>query len=125
MHSGIDLTAPVGTPVFSVEPGEVVRADDVDHHGYGNQIMARHPDGRTTRYGHLSEFDVRVGDKVGQGQRLGLTGRSGNLPMRAAPHLHFEVIEHGKARDPDTYYNRVGRGVPMSPRIANRLYGDG
>ncbi len=125
MHSGVDLTAPIGTPVLSAEPGVVIRADGRDAHGYGNQIMVRHPDGRTTRYGHLSEFDVKPGDKVEQKQRLGLTGRSGNLPPLAEPHLHFEVIQNGRAQPPDAYYNLPGRGVPMSPRIQNRLYGDG
>lgn len=124
-HDGIDLTAPVGTPVLSAEPGTVVRADGKDAHGYGNQILVRHPDGRATRYGHLSEFDVVVGAKVGQGQRLGLSGRSGNLPLRAQPHLHFEVIEHGKPQLPDSYYDRAGRGRYLGPTVMNRLYGDG
>lgn len=124
MHSGIDLTAPVGTPVLSAEPGTVVRADSEDGDGYGSQILVKHPDGRTTRYGHLSEFDVGVGDKVAQGQRLGLSGRSGNVG-RGQPHLHFEVIDHGRVQPPDAYYDRVGRGRYLGPTVQNRLYGDG
>jgi murein DD-endopeptidase MepM/ murein hydrolase activator NlpD len=124
-HDGIDLTAPVGTEVFSAEPGTVIRADGENAKGYGNQILVRHPDGRTTRYGHLSEFDVGVGDQVGQGQRLGRSGRSGNLPEHAQPHLHFEVIEHGKPQPPDSYYDRAGRGRYLGPTVQNRLYGDG
>ena len=125
-HAGIDIKAPIGTPVHAAEPGRVVRADGTDHKGYGNQVLVLHPDGRMTRYAHLREFGVKVGDQVQQGQSLGATGVSGNPSTQKGsdPHLHYEVIVHGKPVNPDFYSDRPERGG-LDPRTWDRVFGDG
>ncbi|MFI6034119.1 M23 family metallopeptidase [Streptomyces sp. NPDC051315] len=85
-HTGQDFAVPTGTPVYAVGPG-VVRATTCGD-GFGRQVLVRHPDGYFTQYAHLSRIDVRKGQRVGPGRRLGLSGATGNV---TGPHLHFEV----------------------------------
>ncbi|MFF3502300.1 M23 family metallopeptidase [Streptomyces sp. NPDC003247] len=85
-HTGQDFAVPAGTPVYAVGPG-VVRVTTCGD-GFGNQVVVRHADGYFTQYAHLSRTDVRKGERVGAGQRLGLAGATGNV---TGPHLHFEV----------------------------------
>ena len=77
-----------GTVVFSGPRG-----------GYGHMVSIKHPDGRETRYAHLAEELVRVGDAVGAGQVLGRSGSSGRS---TGPHVHFEVLVDGRPVDPVT-----------------------
>lgn len=94
-HKGIDLAAPLGTPVVSSADGEVIYSGW--QRGHGNTVVIRHPDGYETRYSHNAENLVRQGDRVNQGQavaRVGDTGRS------TGPHLHFEVKKEGESIDP-------------------------
>ena len=85
-HTGIDFHAASGTAVRSVAAGEVVEAGWSDAYGYS--VVVRHADGMYTQYGHLSSVTVAVGARVGAGQRIGLSGSTGNS---SGPHLHFEV----------------------------------
>ncbi|MFF3847252.1 M23 family metallopeptidase [Streptomyces sp. NPDC002328] len=85
-HTGQDFAVPTGTPVYSVGPGTVRVTTCGD--GFGRQVVVRHPDGYFTQYAHLSRIDVRTGRRVAAGQRLGLSGATGNV---TGPHLHFEV----------------------------------
>src|SRR5437763_5868558 len=94
-HTGIDLPAPLGTPVYSARAGEVVWAGWRD--GYGFLVTVAHGHGERSMYAHLSRIDVRVGVWVGQGVRVGLVGATGDA---TGPHLHFEVRVHGAAVDP-------------------------
>lgn len=91
-HYGWDLTAPLGTPVFAVGPGEVVKvADQVP--GYGGIIQIKFLRGSTfyyALYAHLSRPACKVGDRVSEGQMIGFTGHSGNA-RGEPPHLHFEI----------------------------------
>ena len=92
MHRGIDIAAPVGTPIVAAAGGVVV-SSGWDSGGYGNKVDIRHPDGSVTRYAHNSRLLVRAGQDVRQGQlisEMGSTGRS------TGPHLHFEVHPSGK-----------------------------
>ncbi|WP_344232932.1 M23 family metallopeptidase [Kribbella hippodromi] len=89
-HTGLDFAAPMGTPVDSVEAGEVIQADWAG--AYGRQVKVRHADGTVTSYGHMSEFDVSVGDKVQAGTMVGRIGMTGNT---TGPHVHFEVLPGG------------------------------
>ncbi len=97
-----------GTPVYAVGPGTVRATTCGD--GFGNQVVVRHPDGYFTQYAHLSRIDVRAGKRVKAGQRLGLSGATGNV---TGPHLHFEVRI--------TPY--LGSSVPPLPCCAGRTYG--
>jgi len=84
-HHGIDIAAPTGTPVYAAADGIVQSASSVQ--GYGNLIQLD-SDGLITRYGHLSTFAVKPGDRVSQGQKIGEVGNTG---VSTGPHLHFEV----------------------------------
>jgi murein DD-endopeptidase MepM/ murein hydrolase activator NlpD len=97
-HAGLDLVAPLGTPVGAPGSGEVVWAGWRDG-GWGNAVMVAHGGGVRTLVAHLSRVDVRVGDRVSTGQRLGLSGTTGDS---SGPHVHFEVRLRGAYVDPLT-----------------------
>jgi murein DD-endopeptidase MepM/ murein hydrolase activator NlpD len=91
MHQGIDIAAPIGTPIMAAASGEVVFAG-WNSGGYGNLVQLRHPDGSVTFYAHNNRLLVSNGQKVKQGQliaEMGSTGRS------TGPHLHFEIRPNG------------------------------
>lgn len=99
-HKGIDLAAPIGTKVGATRDGVVTRSG-FDRKGYGNWVEVRHPDGTTSRYGHLDKRGVKVGQEVEQGARLGTVGNSGRS---TGPHLHFEIRDaQGRPVDPRNY----------------------
>ena len=95
-HSGIDLPAPMGTPVYAARSGRVVWAGWREG-GWGLLVIVAHGHGERTMYAHLSRIDVRVGVWVGQGVRVGLIGASGDA---TGPHLHFEVRIRNASIDP-------------------------
>jgi Peptidase family M23/Putative peptidoglycan binding domain len=95
-HPGIDLPAPLGTPVGAAAPGRVIFAA-LDWGGYGNLVEVAHGRGVVSMYAHLSAFSVRVGQFVSTGTRVGRVGSSGEA---TGPHLHFEVRVRGAAVDP-------------------------
>lgn len=95
-HEGIDLQAAIGTPVYAADEGEVVYAGNTVR-GYGNMIVLKHPDNLMTVYAHNSVLLVKVGDRVGSGQRIALSGQSGHA---TGPHVHFEVRRAQIPRDP-------------------------
>lgn len=94
-HQGIDYAAVIGTPVDAAGAGVVVSAGAAG--GYGNRIVVDHGNGLQTLYAHLSSIGVHVGDRVNQGQVLGLSGMTGNA---TGPHLHFEVRLNGVPVNP-------------------------
>jgi len=73
--------------------------------GYGNQVLVQHADGLQTRYGHLSQIAVRVGQVVTAGERIGAVGNTG---VSTGPHLHFEVIVSGRPVDPAVWLRAHG-----------------
>ena len=85
-HSGVDITALVGTPVIAPADGAITYADYLG--GYGRAIMVDHGHGITTRFGHLSNFAVAAGQYVHRGDTIGYVGSSGRS---TGPHLHYEV----------------------------------
>lgn len=94
-HGGIDLAAPIGTPVRAARSGRVERAGWWG--SYGNVVVLNHGDGSETRYAHLSAVLVAPGDSVRQGDVVGTVGSTG---ASTGPHLHFEVRFAGVAVDP-------------------------
>lgn len=94
-HAGLDLKADVGTPVHAARGGSVIAAEV--RGPYGNMIEIDHGGGVKTRYGHLDALGVKAGDQIGEGDRIGLSGRSGRA---SEPHLHFEVWLNGVVWDP-------------------------
>ncbi|MBW3661024.1 MAG: M23 family metallopeptidase [Gemmatimonadetes bacterium] len=99
-HPGVDIAAPVNTPVVATAEGVVERAgsDPV----YGEYVLLRHQDGFTTMYGHNALVLVQRGDPVERGETIAYSGNSGRS---TAPHLHYEVRRRGRAVDPDAYLN--------------------
>jgi len=85
-HTGVDISAPVGTPAHVAADGVVVFADRSG--GYGRLVIVDHGNGFETYYAHLSRFDVVPGQEIRQGELVGAVGASGRV---TAPHLHYEV----------------------------------
>jgi murein DD-endopeptidase MepM/ murein hydrolase activator NlpD len=100
-HPGIDISVPRGTPVISTAAGVVkeIKRSTLEA-GYGNYIEIDHGNGFSTRYAHLEEIRVRQGQKVTKSAVIATTGSSGGS---IAPHLHYEIIRHGKQVDPVHY----------------------
>ncbi|MFG2868793.1 M23 family metallopeptidase [Streptomyces sp. NPDC048338] len=108
-HSGVDFHASSGTKVVSVGSGTVVEAGWGG--AYGNNIVIRMHDGTYTQYGHLSAISVSVGQTVTPGQKIGLSGSTGNS---TGPHLHFEArstAEYGSDINPIAYLRARGVSV--------------
>lgn len=97
-HKGVDWATPTGTSVYASCGGTVAKAGWGS--GYGYVIYINHEDGRQTRYGHLSKILVSVGQSVKQGERIALSGNTGNS---TGPHLHFEILINGSQVNPLKY----------------------
>jgi len=95
-HEGIDLPAPIGTPVFAAADGRVVYAGN-GIRGYGNLVVVRHAGDLLTVYAHNSVLLVAQGQPVRAGDRIALVGQSGRA---TGPHLHFEVRAGQIPRNP-------------------------
>lgn len=103
-HQGLDFAAPTGTAVVAAMSGRVVSAGVFG--GYGNQVLLQHADGSQTRYGHLSQIGVGVGQAVAAGEQIGAVGNTG---VSTGSHLHFEVIVGGTPVDPAVWL--LNRGL--------------
>ncbi len=99
-HKGIDWATPTGTAVMASCGGVVTKAGWGS--GYGYVVYIQHPDGKETRYGHLSKVLVSSGQKVSQGQKIALSGNTG---VSTGPHVHFEIRIGGSAVNPLNYLN--------------------
>jgi murein DD-endopeptidase MepM/ murein hydrolase activator NlpD len=100
MHKGVDIAAPIGTPIMAAAPGEVVSAG-WNSGGYGNLVKVKHADGSLTLYAHNSKILVRQGQMVEQGEQIAEMGSTG---FSTGPHLHFEIHPNGqKAVNPMAY----------------------
>ncbi len=94
-HFGIDFAAPLGTPVAASADGVV--SDAGWSGGYGKMVRLRHANGFQTLYGHLSRVEVRVGQRVAQGERIGRVGATG---LATAPHLDYRMLRDGSFVNP-------------------------
>ncbi|CCM75782.1 M23 family metallopeptidase [Rhizobium mesoamericanum] len=100
LHSGIDFRFTPGEKVRPTAPGKVIAAGWTG--GYGNMVEVDHGNGISTRYGHMSEILVKVGDKVDRNDVIGLAGSTGRS---TGTHLHYEVRQDGRALDPIYFMN--------------------
>ena len=96
MHSGTDFAAPTGTPIYAAADGTISKIGRFG--GYGNYIKIQHDSKWQTAYGHLHKFakGMRKWKRVKQGQLIGYVGNTGRS---TGPHLHYEIIRHGKPVD--------------------------
>lgn len=102
LHLGVDILAPVGTPVYATKCGLVINAET--NHGLGQYVEILHRDGLVTIYGHLSRIEAYQGQRVCQGDKIGEVGKTGNARNRLIlPHLHLEVRKFGLPQDPMIY----------------------
>jgi murein DD-endopeptidase MepM/ murein hydrolase activator NlpD len=101
-HDGMDIALPKGSEVLATGNGKVIGMENFNilQAGSGNYVEIEHGNGLVTRYSHLEKVNVNWGQKIKQGDVIGLSGSSGGS---AAPHLHYEVIEYGKNLDPLMY----------------------
>jgi murein DD-endopeptidase MepM/ murein hydrolase activator NlpD len=97
-HEGIDVMAPMGSPIEAPAQGVVTEAGWES--GYGNTITLDHGYGLVTKFAHCSKLLVRVGQRVSRGQRIALVGNTG---LATGPHLHYEVHVNGRPVDPLKY----------------------
>ncbi|MDO8877989.1 MAG: M23 family metallopeptidase [Pseudolabrys sp.] len=109
IHSGIDLRGDTGDPVRATATGEVVTASWQG--GYGNMVEIDHGNGLSTRFGHMSKIEVKVGQRVAIGQTIGRIGSTGRS---TGPHLHYETRINDKPVDPQKFLRaglRLGSGI--------------
>jgi murein DD-endopeptidase MepM/ murein hydrolase activator NlpD len=117
VHKGMDIAANIGTPVFAVEAGTVVRSKYV--RGYGNLVELKHSDMYGTRYGHNSKNIVKKGQYVEKGEVIALSGNTGRS---TGPHVHFEVRQSGVAINPFKYLGAMehfslASNIPISEYV--------
>ena len=106
MHTGLDFRAQMGDPVRATANGKVASSGWAG--GYGRMVEIDHGNGLSTRYGHLSEIIVKVGDVIKIGQVIGAVGSTGRS---TGPHLHYETRIDGEAVDPQKF---LRAGVRLS-----------
>ena len=94
-HGGLDIAGEKGQPIYATAAGLVTQAGFAG--GYGNLIILDHGFGLETRYGHLSQFLVHIGDRVKRGEMIGRIGTTGKT---TGPHLHYEVMANGRLLNP-------------------------
>ena len=108
-HAGVDVAAESGTPILAADDGVVASVQDSMLNGvligYGRHVVIAHRNGMFTLYGHLNAYQVKVGDKVHQGDLIGLMGSTGNS---SGPHIHFEVRINNSPVDPMPYLPKPG-----------------
>lgn len=134
-HAGVDIAVPVGTKLLAPMSGKVIHVVNVNDGTekrnkwqYGNQVVIQRDDGVITQQSHLYDVNVKVGDRVQQGQVIGRTGNSGSS---TGPHLDYIVIKNGMAMRPDgTAYQAYHRswlpkaGTMASPTAPTAPAGD-
>jgi murein DD-endopeptidase MepM/ murein hydrolase activator NlpD len=99
MHWGLDLAAPLGTPIMAATDGVVLRAGPAS--GFGNAVYIQDADGNVHIYGHMRYYSVRAGDVVHAGDQIAKVGNQG---QSTGPHLHYEIHRGGM------------QGRPMNPQ---------
>lgn len=97
-HKGIDLAAPVGSPIRAIAAGTVVFADP--YAGYGKLVVVQHNKHLTSHYAHCDKIKVRPGQKVKAGEIISEVGNSGRS---TGPHLHLEIRIDGIPRNPESF----------------------
>ena len=116
MHQGIDLSGNRGEPIYSAGNGTVVEVRR-NFFGYGREIVVDHGFGYKTRYAHLQEMLVKVGDEVKRGEQIATMGNTGKS---VGVHLHYEVIYRERRVNPLNYYNQEVKGEEYMAMVNRR-----
>lgn len=110
-HSGIDIAAPLGTPILSPLDGTVI---DVGNYFFnGNSIFIDHGQGLVTMYCHMSKVNVKQGQKVKRGQRIGAVGKTGRA---TGPHLHWAISINDTRVDPGLFFKDISKAIRKKRR---------
>jgi len=99
-HEGVDISANVGSPIYSTAQGTVVKVT-YSKYGYGNKVVIKHAYGLETLYAHLGDINVKKGQWVKKNQLIGTVGNTGRS---TGPHLHYEIHKYNEPRDPLGYF---------------------
>ena len=100
LHTGMDFTAPQGTPIYATGDGKIAKVRR-SRRGYGNHVIIDHGYGYQTLYAHMRKYIVYRGQKVKRGEIIGYVGSTGTS---VAPHLHYEVMKNKRKINPVNYY---------------------
>ena len=100
LHTGMDFTAPQGTPIYATGDGKIEKVKR-SRKGYGNHVIIDHGYGYQTLYAHMKKYIVYRGQKVKRGEIIGYVGSTGTS---VAPHLHYEVMKNKRKINPVNYY---------------------
>jgi hypothetical protein len=117
-HKGIDLAVPMNTPLPSLEDGIVTSITDEGSKSFGKAVHIHMQDGNDVIYGHMSKFNVQVGDHVKAGDVIGWSGNSGNS---TGAHVHIQVMHNGKPVDPEPFIELSGGYVTHHNGIINHI----
>lgn len=99
IHAGVDVFAPIGTPVYAAKSGLAFFGNIPT--GYGKYVMIYHPDGYQSIYGHLLNWNGKAAKSVHRGELIGFVGKTGNAQNKIIqPHLHFEIRKDGEPQEP-------------------------
>lgn len=115
MHSGLDFAGTKGETVYATGNGKVIEVSR-SFLGYGNEVVVDHGFGYRTRYAHLSSIDVKEGQLVQRGEKLGELGNSGRS---TGPHLHYEVLYRDKRVNPYNFFDSELRGADYDEMVNN------
>lgn len=99
-HTGIDFSAPIGTPIYATADG-IIQNTQTSNQGYGNQVLINHSFGFKTRYAHMHSILVTKGQRVKRGEQIGTVGNTGTS---TGSHIHYEVIKGKKHINPVDYF---------------------
>ena len=112
LHTGMDFTAPQGTPIYATGDGKIAKVRR-SRRGYGNHVIVDHGYGYQTLYAHMTKYIVYRGQKVKRGEIIGYVG---STRTSVAPHLHYEVIKNKRKINPVNYYYN-----DLSPEEYNKM----
>lgn len=116
LHAGLDFSGHMGQPIVAAASGRVIHAGPAS--GYGYLVTIDHGHGIETRYGHLSGFDVKVGDMVARGEQV---ARMGNTGRSTGTHLHFEVRVHGRPMNPRPFLEANADVLKVQDNVQKRF----
>ncbi|MGB3723290.1 MAG: peptidoglycan DD-metalloendopeptidase family protein [Pacificimonas sp.] len=113
MHQGVDMSGPVGEPIYAAADGVVTKSGR--HGGYGKLVEIDHGKGMTTRYAHMSRLNVKIGDHISAGEQIGGMGSTGRS---TGSHLHYEVRIDGRAVNPMPFLEAADMAMNTGAKLA-------